>query len=510
MSDRRALIHCNAGPAYGMGHLMRCIAVAEEAAAQDWVVRFGGDLSARALDVLHERLGEIVVDLRPREYVGRWLRSTAHDWAPTVIHVDSYWLSSGDVPRTGGVVSTVQDGAFGIIAADITVDGNLHAEQRVGPLLQSRHYLLGSSAALVRRQVRQQRQRAVPSGTASVLVVLGGTDEQGLTATVVGALDSLESPFDLTVIAPPKQLSAVRALAARSTRRIETLSFAHDLPSLAAAHHFVVSAAGTSVWDFACMGIPMALIAVVDNQRESYWAAVNSGLAIGLGLARCDNLDAGVQELAAALSNPATLADLAKRGLATIDGLGAWRLVSAWEQLSTERMAPLVSPISSLAARRATMEDAEVLFLWRNDLSTREASRSHTEIAWDSHVAWMTATLQRTDRLLLVVEQAGQPIGTVRWDHRSEEGWEASITLAPEARGRRLGIAVLRAGEAALHLPEAARLLAVIHEDNEASCRLFKSAGYFPYLPPDHEGFLTLSRWLLTDATDASSTLRQS
>ena len=38
MNVRHVLIHCNAGLQFGMGHLMRSLALADEAARQGWQV----------------------------------------------------------------------------------------------------------------------------------------------------------------------------------------------------------------------------------------------------------------------------------------------------------------------------------------------------------------------------------------------------------------------------------------------------------------------------------------
>jgi L-amino acid N-acyltransferase YncA len=67
-------------------------------------------------------------------------------------------------------------------------------------------------------------------------------------------------------------------------------------------------------------------------------------------------------------------------------------------------------------------------------------------------------------------------VGTVRFD-RAEDGWEVSITVAPEARGRRLALPVLLAAERAL---DADTVHATAHRDNAASLSLFRRAGYVP------------------------------
>jgi GNAT superfamily N-acetyltransferase len=133
-------------------------------------------------------------------------------------------------------------------------------------------------------------------------------------------------------------------------------------------------------------------------------------------------------------------------------------------------------------------------------------------VPWQDHLRWLTSTLNRTDRILLVVEDpAGTagPVGTVRWDLLPETAaepaghheWEVSITVAPPWRGKSLARPLLRAGELALSrkahsggtglatYPVSA-YLAVVHCDNGPSVRLFEGSGYVPDLPPDPAGFM--------------------
>ena len=150
------------------------------------------------------------------------------------------------------------------------------------------------------------------------------------------------------------------------------------------------------------------------------------------------------------------------------------------------------------------MDDARLLWEWRNDPDTRASSRDTDLVLWPRHLAWLERGLAREDLILLVVEDPahdglvnhGGPVGTVRWDLGSQGEWEVSITVSPERRGQSLARPLLRAAEVALREMLASRgtdvtaCLAVVHVDNAASVRLFESSGYVPDLPPDPRGFM--------------------
>jgi RimJ/RimL family protein N-acetyltransferase len=212
-----------------------------------------------------------------------------------------------------------------------------------------------------------------------------------------------------------------------------------------------------------------------------------------------------------ALTDARVRAELVAAGRRIVDGLGAWRVVRTWElarRQSQRRRSGLSAPgASSLVARPATLQDARLLWQWRNDPATRASSRSSDEVPWEDHTRWLTSTLHRTDRILLVVEDpAGTagPVGTVRWDLLPEPAagsarcheWEVSITVAPQWRGQSLARPLLRAGELALSGTArssgtgVSAYVAVVHCDNGPSVRLFETSGYVPDLPADPAGFM--------------------
>ncbi len=494
MSGRRVLLHCNAGVEAGMGHLMRTLTIAREARDRGWTASVFGDVDAVGAEVLRRMDPEL--ELLTVDGAAASLGDFAELGRDAdVIHLDTY-REVPDLSSLAVLLSNMQDGPFGVRDADLAIDANLASERTFASPERSRSHLAGIDAAVVRAQVLAQRDaRRTAAAAPRVLIVMGGTDPHGVTARVVAAFDRVPSPVEITVIDPRRRPDVLSA-AGSSRHAVQVLGFVEDLPAIAASHDLAVTAAGTSVWDFACMGLPMALVCVADNQRVGYRQVVEQGLAVGLGEPPHHGLEERIGALADLLASPASLARTAAELKRTVDGLGSWRIVASWEQLLTTR--PSVEPPSGLVARAANVDDGRRLFEWRNDPEVRSGSRSRGEIDWRSHTDWLSRSLRNPDRRLLIVESDGVPVATCRWDRRSADEWEISITVAPESRGRGLAASVLQAAERALAAQPPMRMVATVHGDNVASRRLFERAGYLPYLPADDVGFLTLARWRLT------------
>jgi RimJ/RimL family protein N-acetyltransferase len=126
-----------------------------------------------------------------------------------------------------------------------------------------------------------------------------------------------------------------------------------------------------------------------------------------------------------------------------------------------------------LTLRPATTADARLLHEWRNDPQSRQAWRNSAFVPWQEHCAWLAAVLVSPHHFMRIAEAGGEPLGVVRAD-RQDGGWELSWTVAPQARAKGIGRAMLRQFVAALD----GRLTAVIRKNNVASARIAAAAGF--------------------------------
>lgn len=126
--------------------------------------------------------------------------------------------------------------------------------------------------------------------------------------------------------------------------------------------------------------------------------------------------------------------------------------------------------------------DAPVLLAWRNDPETRQSSANTAEVTEAEHREWLAQSLQRTDRVLLLAEEQGEAVGTVRFDRTAPGVWDVSITIAPAHRRAGRALVVLNAAEQYLAEDHDIRELhAKVRNGNVASLALFDRAGYRRY-----------------------------
>ena len=481
----RILIHCHGGPSIGVGHVSRGAALAEVAVDRGHQVDFAGTFEG---PLVTDRLRSLDVEVTAHPDLAQY----------DVVHIDTYRPDGDDLGARvdgGALLSNLEDGVFGRRPADLVVDPNLGAERtprEVGPVL-----LRGSRWTPLRRSVAERAgQAVVRPGARRVLVVMGGTDVRGVTGEMLDLLARTGRAMSVTAITQPAGHDALASRVAELDLDVQLVAPQADLTDLMLGQDLVVSAAGTSVWELCCLGVPAALVCVSDNQQAGYRRVLDQGAAVGLGSAESGlDQDAAVQTLRSVLDDVGLRDALSRTATRLVDGRGAWRVVRAWEQL-VGRAPNLRRVATGVRVRPATDADAEGLLRWRNDPTTRAASRSSGAVGAAEHRAWLAHTLVDPYRQLLVATDDDGDVGTVRWDRLDAGEWEVSLTVAPERRGRSLAGALLRAGQDWLadHDPTTHTMLAAVRQDNEASLRLFRAAGYLPDLPPDDDGFLRLVR----------------
>jgi UDP-2,4-diacetamido-2,4,6-trideoxy-beta-L-altropyranose hydrolase len=152
---------------------------------------------------------------------------------------------------------------------------------------------------------------------------------------------------------------------------------------------------------------------------------------------------------------------------------------------------PIPDETLDLRLRDASEADAALLREWRNDPEVRAASRNRGEVGAAEHAAWLAAVLADRDRMLLICELAGDPVGQVRLDRIAGRRYEISLSLAAGARGRGLAARFIAKGVERLRekVPGAA-VEAHVREANDRSLTAFRRAGFA--LTGESDGFLVL------------------
>ncbi len=293
------VLRADAGPAIGIGHVMRSLTLGGELARRGVEVALATRELPAALATRAERLGVRVV-------------------GPDDASADAFVMLDGyEIAAPAGRHGVIDDNREAPVAgAALVLNQNLHAAAGMyADLSPATRLLLGPEYALVRDELGAVRATGPVRERASrVVLAVGGADPLGLTEPIARAL-APECELRVAVGAANPRRDAIAALGV-------TLD-AGDLVDSYGWADVAVIAAGTTLWEVGYLGLPAVAIVVADNQRAAAKASEAAGFVVG---ADPDGVRATVAEL---LVDPTRRGTMRTAGQALFDGRGATRVADA-------------------------------------------------------------------------------------------------------------------------------------------------------------------------------------
>jgi len=336
----KLLVRADASSSIGVGHVMRCLAL-----AQAWQEAGGSALFAMAegAEALGERLAAEGMAVRPlqveagsvedaRQTLALAEREQA-DW----LALDGYRFDAEYQRRlTQGHSRLLMLDDFGQAShycADLVLNQNAHADAAFYPSREATtELLLGLDYALLRREFRHHPPQAKdPSQPARhLLLTLGGGDPDNLTGRVIEELSGIDLPGLETIAvvgASNPHRPRLEALRRASDRQLQLRSNVADMNELYAWADLAVTGGGSTLWELAHLGVPAVTLILAENQEPSSHRLDRMGAVRCLGEPR--QLDPGAIAVAVArlCADPQQRRRLAERGRQLVDGQGAPRVV---------------------------------------------------------------------------------------------------------------------------------------------------------------------------------------
>lgn len=297
----------------GMGHVMRCLTLAEELAQSGHQCTFVIRAHEGHPDRLIKGRGFHVVlmnvpssiDTIPRngglEDYRSWLgvpwEQDAAETLPVLEHlkpdwliVDHYALDARWERRMAPLVArtmVIDDLANREHQCDVLLDQNLGRSGSDYDLLVPEECLrlIGPAYALLRPEFARLRECSLARRTkpelGRILISMGGIDRTNVTGRVLSALADIDLPgdveFDIVLGSSAPHLQEVRARAA-SMRYCSSVTIdANDMAERMCKADLSIGAAGSTSWERCCLGLPTFLVVTAPNQGSVAGALKSAG-----------------------------------------------------------------------------------------------------------------------------------------------------------------------------------------------------------------------------------------
>jgi len=324
------LIRADASPDVGVGHVMRCLAL-----AQSWQDLDLGSVHIACLEIPHaleRRLQANGISIHRLAEPDRAadVAAIASDIEANWIVVDGYRFDEEyhrGVRACGARVLVVDDfGTTGSWDADILLDQNMGAsfDQHYGGARVQGPVLMGSNFCLLRREFRTYSPSSTEatSGVLNILVLAGGGAGGGFRSVIIPLLEEVASPIQARVVVGPAD-SVESSTTPVESERIKVLVDVRDMPAQMEWADVAVSASGSTAWELMFMGVPSVLVPVADNQKSIARMLHEEGAVVSV-----DDCTQIGEQLNALVNDREKRQLLRKRAQSMIDGLGAQRVIT--------------------------------------------------------------------------------------------------------------------------------------------------------------------------------------
>ena len=337
----------------GIGHIMRCIAL-----AQAWQDN-GGDvtfLSYCESVGLRKRIMDEGFDFVPIEKpypdpndLKRTLLILSNSTNPTNrtnptnltptpwLVIDGYHFTSDyqrQVKEAGHRLLVIDDMAhFDHYYADVVLNQNINAETLQYSCEPYTRLLLGTRYVLLRREFLGWKgwKREIPPVARKVLVTLGGGDPDNVTLKVINALKKLKiSDLDVRIVVGPSNphLPDLRNAVRYAPCPMHCVENASKMPELMAWADIAVSAGGSTCWEMAFMGLPSLIITVANNQHGVGTYLKQAGAGVHLGWFEDLRVESLAEQCNIVIYNRIMRAGFYKAGKKLVSGNGVAEIIT--------------------------------------------------------------------------------------------------------------------------------------------------------------------------------------
>jgi UDP-2,4-diacetamido-2,4,6-trideoxy-beta-L-altropyranose hydrolase len=360
-----------------------------------------------------------------------------------------------------------------LLDQNFTLDGGSRYHGLVSPACTR---LIGPSFALLRSEFSEFRKnmRQRDGEVHRILVFFGGSDPDNLTSMALDALqDTRLNHFVIDVVAGAgnPHLADVR-------RRVEAMPNAQlhiqvdNMAELMSRSDLAIGAGGTATWERLCLGLPSIVVTIAENQIRFIRDLHAMGLLAWLGRHVSVSVDDMKSAFLKAAEHPDSNRQMSKQGMQLLDGRGAGRV---------SRILMKGIDAAEWRVRRAVPDDCLLYWHWANDEEVRHNAFNQCLIPWESHELWYRKHVGNPETMMLVVDSAAGPIGQVRFD-KFDAGAVISYSLSRQMRRKGLGRKMLSMAIDFMGQQQDADtphlLIAEVRPENYASSRIFQQLGF--------------------------------
>jgi UDP-2,4-diacetamido-2,4,6-trideoxy-beta-L-altropyranose hydrolase len=432
----------------GTGHVMRCLTLAdalrEQGAECQIVCR---EHEGHLMDHIRSRGYEVHAlpkpsandlfesDLAHASWLGvNWstdvqqtqqlLQNRKFDWL-VVDHygIDCRWeLAMRSICKNIMVIDDLADRCHD---CDLLLDQNIvHGDDAYQNLIHTHAVkMLGPEFALLRPEFSHWKKsslerRAKNNEIRTVLVTMGGVDQNNYTAQILKHLNNLMHTKIKEIIVilgnTSPHIRAVEKQAQKMSIKTYVKTNVSNMAEIMTNADLAIGAAGATTWERCCLGLPAIQFIIAENQKEGAICLAKTGRAI---------LVESVDELKHELVNVKSLySSMSRSASDLVPGDGTKKVITEIYgfEISIERNLRTIT-YKNLQLRPIQLQDIEQVRLWRNEHDIRRYAINKNKISYRQQIKWFTGLKKEDCYFKIIYKNKFIGIASLKFDQNSKK-----------------------------------------------------------------------------------------
>ena len=327
----KAVFRVDSSTQMGLGHLMRCLSLADELKKQNHNITFiCRELNGNSIELAKYKHTVITLpkneNFQSDDFYLKWLGATQDIDAKQTIEklpentncliVDSYSLDEKWHKQLRPFVKkiiVIDDLADRKFDCDILLNQNLGAKKQdyQGKKPKDCQLLLGCEYALLRPEFSELRADALEKRKntkkiKNILISMGGSDNNNITHDI---LKQLGDKFNIVVVlgylSPHNEMIKDYA----KDKNIKVIVNANNMAQLMLNADLAIGTSGSTNWERLCLGLPSLIFSVAENQRKYAIKLDSMGLIKFLGHVGENNISNTIEKNILSIDNMSDWSD---------------------------------------------------------------------------------------------------------------------------------------------------------------------------------------------------------
>jgi UDP-2,4-diacetamido-2,4,6-trideoxy-beta-L-altropyranose hydrolase len=331
------LIRCDGSHEIGFGHIVRCLALADELhEVHNCHIAFAMRTGPLGIQMVGEKgyqvitspKGDLSFDYRV------WLNECVKkvDARGIVFDVRDGLTRAvvKELRNNGIIIVTIDDPEDKRLSADLAFYPPVPQVKRIDWAGFTGKFYVGWEWVILRKEFSTTPFSLLPAcpKIPRIVVTMGGSDPQGMTIRTVEALELLDEDFEAVVVlgAGFQHKNRLNTLLSDCKHQYDVRKNVQNMAELMSQNDLAVASFGVTAYELAAMGVPAIFICLTEDHAESASAFVEEGMAISLGVFTHVTTEMIEREIGSILNNKLLLSKLVDNAKKYIDGQGATRI----------------------------------------------------------------------------------------------------------------------------------------------------------------------------------------